>query len=316
MDSISIIIPVKNAGKYIKKCLDSIQQLDYPSSLIDVIVVDNGSIDETMKIVKEYPYQTIVNTTANISQLRNIGTTKANGTYLAFVDADCIVSKSWLTEAVRLLQDEKIGAVGCWHQLPVNATFIEKVWDAHTGLRRNVTGPIDWIPTASLIIKKEIFEKVSGFDENLVTSEDVNICNKIIKLGKIVYSHPKLAPIHLRNPKNSLEFFKKEKWRGEGVIQQSIQEFPKFNNAILFAIYEMICLVSMTVCLIMRQGNNFLLFFLLSFLPVIVLAVKAVIKSRKYFYFIPLVYLFYLYGISRACSFLNLNLWKLNSKLK
>ena len=61
MDKVSIIIPAKNAASYIKRCLDSIRQLDYPQDLLEVIVIDNGSTDETQELVRQHSHKLIVN---------------------------------------------------------------------------------------------------------------------------------------------------------------------------------------------------------------------------------------------------------------
>ena len=94
MESIkfSVIIPTYNCGKYISKCLDSIINKNYDN--IEIIIVDDGSSDDTFKIVKKYKknYKKIIkaykHSHKGVSSSRNFAMKKSSGEYLVFVDGD------------------------------------------------------------------------------------------------------------------------------------------------------------------------------------------------------------------------------------
>jgi cellulose synthase/poly-beta-1,6-N-acetylglucosamine synthase-like glycosyltransferase len=83
---ISIIIPVLNAQKWISPCLEALLLQDYPKDKFEIIVLDNGSTDQTMEITKKYPVKLLIKTKCNISALRNWGAAQARGEIFAFID--------------------------------------------------------------------------------------------------------------------------------------------------------------------------------------------------------------------------------------
>ncbi len=317
---ISIIVPARNAQKYIGPCLESLLAQDYPKDRFEIIVLDNGSLDKTMEIVKSYPVRLLIKTDGNVSALRNWGAQRAQGEIYAFIDADCMAPAGWLRQARALLEPDHVGAVGCWYALPVHTTLIERVWDIVAGARRETAGPIDWVPSGDLIISKRIFEEIHGFDEYLITSEDVDICQRIIKTGRIVYSHPKVAVEHLGNPKTLKQFFLKEKWRGEGVLQNSFRRFPRIelNNAIIFGTISLIFVLGILggIGLWGINGQNILFLISISGLLVIptLMTIKTLLQHSQWIDFFILLLLFTVYGLGRAASILNFKIWHKPSK--
>ena len=93
---VSIIIPSLNVEKYIEDCLDAIHMLYYPKDKLEIILVDNGSTDRTRKIASTCGARVLIRRGCNISALRNFGVSQSKGEIIAFLDADCIVSKDWL----------------------------------------------------------------------------------------------------------------------------------------------------------------------------------------------------------------------------
>ena len=89
---LSIITPMYNSEKYIGRMIRAIKDLDYPQDKIEIIIIDNGSDDDSVKIAKEMGALCSIMKGASISQMRNTGASMATGEILGFVDSDCIVS--------------------------------------------------------------------------------------------------------------------------------------------------------------------------------------------------------------------------------
>ena len=96
MPKFSIIVPVYNVEKYIKKCLDSIESQTYKD--YEVIVVNNGTKDNSMDIVNKYNVEIINQKNKGLSEARNEGVKKAKGDYILFLDSDDYIEKDLLKE--------------------------------------------------------------------------------------------------------------------------------------------------------------------------------------------------------------------------
>ena len=96
MPKFSIIVPVYNVEKYIKKCLDSIESQTYKD--YEVIVVNDGTKDNSMDIVNNYNVKIINQKNKGLSEARNEGVKKAKGDYILFLDSDDYIEKDLLNE--------------------------------------------------------------------------------------------------------------------------------------------------------------------------------------------------------------------------
>lgn len=115
---LSVIVPAFNAGKYIGNCIDSIEHGSLPESELEVIVVNDGSTDNTAKVIdskmQEYSNIQMVQTNdEGVSVARNRGMQKASGEYITFVDADDIVTEKMFSLLIAEAMESKADIVGC-----------------------------------------------------------------------------------------------------------------------------------------------------------------------------------------------------------
>ena len=103
MPKFSIIIPVYGVENYIKKCLDSVFSQSYND--MEVIVVNDGTKDNSMAIVNQYPVKIINQENAGLSAARNTGVTYATGEYLFFLDSDDYIEPNLLLEVSKMLDN-------------------------------------------------------------------------------------------------------------------------------------------------------------------------------------------------------------------
>src|SRR5438270_8586377 len=120
--SISIIIPALNEEKMIGRCLESLTRLTFAQDRFEVLVVDNGSRDNTLAIVESFKdrfnLKVLQQAGVRISALRNLGARTASGDILAFLDADCLASAEWLDRIFALAPADGAGVLGAHYLLP------------------------------------------------------------------------------------------------------------------------------------------------------------------------------------------------------
>lgn len=131
--SVSIIIAARNEEKNIARCLDSMARLTYPQGLLEIVVVDDRSMDGTRTIVDRYakicPRITLVTTNPEEGNLRGKtnavthGIESSTGEIILFTDADCMVPEDWVQETVKYYVDEKVGIVAGFTSLDAQGWF-------------------------------------------------------------------------------------------------------------------------------------------------------------------------------------------------
>jgi glycosyltransferase involved in cell wall biosynthesis len=97
MINISVVIPVYNTAQYIEKCIKSLLMQNYPKHEYEVIMVDNGSTDGSVDIIKRHPgIRLLVEPKKGSYAARNKGIAHARGKIIAFTDSDCVPDADWL----------------------------------------------------------------------------------------------------------------------------------------------------------------------------------------------------------------------------
>jgi glycosyltransferase involved in cell wall biosynthesis len=166
---ISIIVPVFNGEKTIRNCLEALVNQTYPAERYEIIVVDNGSYDNTVNIVEEFPVRLLFEKRAHNSYMaRNLGIKQAKAEVIVFIDADCIAEKDWLANLVEPFHDENIGVVAGEVLSPEPKNLIQGFYTFSGFLEqeKKVKNKISAIGAGNTAIRKIIFDIIGQFDEN------------------------------------------------------------------------------------------------------------------------------------------------------
>ena len=102
--AVTVVIPVYNGGTTIAMCLGAIASQSIPPDTYEIIVVDDGSKDNTAEIASQFPAQLLKQENQGAPAARNRGIQEARGTWIAFTDADCIPSRNWLEWLLRAVE--------------------------------------------------------------------------------------------------------------------------------------------------------------------------------------------------------------------
>ena len=116
MDKISIIVPIYNCEKYLKRCLESIINQTYNN--LEIILLNDGSSDNSLKIIKEYKKKdnriiVIDKKNTGVSDTRNIGIQKASGKYICFCDSDDVLELKYIEIMHKTIKEKNVDLVKC-----------------------------------------------------------------------------------------------------------------------------------------------------------------------------------------------------------
>lgn len=198
---LSIIIPTLNEEKYLPLLLESIKGQGFNN--YEIIVADAGSKDKTIEIAKNYGCRIIPGGLP--AKGRNEGAKAAKGDLLLFLDADAVLPENFFEKSLKEFKKRNL-EIASFCLLPVEKNklysfFFTFFYNLPIILLEKI------LPHAAMgiLIKKELFEKLNGFDEDITLAEDHYLARRAKKLGK--YGIIRAAKIFV-----STRRFKKEGW--------------------------------------------------------------------------------------------------------
>ena len=181
---VSVVIPNYNCARFLAETLDSVFAQTYPN--LEVIVVDDGSTDDSLKVLESFASRVRVMRQANqgVSAARNAGIRESRGAFVAFLDADDLWHPDKLTKQIALFANPAVGLVYC---------AVEYIDERGRSLGTNFTGrrgrvlrsiallqgTIVLAGGSTAVIRRECFDKAGDFDRALSTAADWDMFRRI-----------------------------------------------------------------------------------------------------------------------------------------
>ena len=223
---VSIVIPCRNEEKFIGKCLDSIIANNYPKDNLEILVIDGMSEDGTKKVVegysRQYPFIKYLENPKKITPCAlNIGIKEAKGGIVMRMDAHATYKEDYVSKCIRYLNEYNADNVGgVMMTLPMENTFTGKAIVIALSSRFGVgnsafrTGSKEpkWVDTVfGGCYKKEVFEKIGLFNENLVSTQDMEFNLRLKRAGGKILLHPDIISYYYT--RSNLKDFCKNNFR-------------------------------------------------------------------------------------------------------
>lgn len=205
---ITVVCPIYNEERYIASCAESILRQDYPHSNMEILFIDGISTDKTREILREYTSEypimrTLDNPKRTVPYAMNIGIKAAKGDIIIRLDAHARYPDNYFSTLVNKLHSLKADNVGAvCRTLPsedtpkckaiaaaMSSTF--GMGDSHFRIGARKTMEVDTVPFGCY--KKNVFEKIGYYDEELIRNQDDELNGRLKKHGGKIYLIPELV---------------------------------------------------------------------------------------------------------------------------
>jgi len=258
---VSVVVASYNGARTLKLCLESLQRLNYPD--YEIILVDDGSTDETQKIVEEVgrvapraptlagqerparsdgPHPALINIrhqkNFGLSVARNTGITAATGEIVAFTDSDCRADEDWLFYLVGSLESSEFMGIGGPNLLPPEdsrvavAVMVSPGGPAHVMLTDREA---EHIPGCNMAFYKRALESIGGFDPIFMKAgDDVDVCWRLQQAGCKIGFSPAAFVWHYRRS-TIAAYLKQQEGYGEAeamLVRKHPENFNSFGGGI------------------------------------------------------------------------------------
>jgi glycosyltransferase involved in cell wall biosynthesis len=205
---ITIVVPAKNEESRIGQCLEALAAQKLDGMVCEVIVVDDGSDDDTAKIAARYGARVIRSESLGAAAARNRGIEAASGEIILFTDADCIAGENWAARMVRpIIEREADGVVG--RILSMQRQFMARFIQAELEERYSRMGRqerIDFVNSGNCGFRTDLIAQ-NRFDESFRWAEDLELSFRLVAIGSrmlfvpdaiVEHSHPTELSAYLR----------------------------------------------------------------------------------------------------------------------
>lgn len=182
---VSVVVATHNEAGTLDGCLRSLLNLRYPD--YEVIVVNDGSTDETEAIIARYPFRTFTTPNNGVSAARNEGLGAATGEIVAYIDSDASADPDWLSYLVTTFLESDFAGVGGPNLVPAEDNWVAKC------VYRSPGGPTqvmlddqsaEHIPGCNMAFWKWALEEIGGFDPIFrAAGDDVDVCWRLLEKG-------------------------------------------------------------------------------------------------------------------------------------
>lgn len=204
---VSIILPAYNEEKFIRDCIGSLIAQTYPRESMEWIIVDGNSSDKTRSIIEEYteenPIKLIINEERKTPISLNMGIKASKGQYIIRFDAHAYFPPDYIEKCVDCLNNTGADNVGGWVETKAEGYIgeaIAKMLSSKFGVggssfrTEKKSGYVDTVPFGAF--RREVFDEIGLFNENLLRSEDNDINARIIENGGKIYLSEEIHSIY------------------------------------------------------------------------------------------------------------------------
>jgi len=223
---ISVVVPALNSEKTIERCIISLLKQQYPKNKYEIIIVDNGSKDSTLDILRKFEKGIIIlkEPRKGAYKARNMGLKHAKGKIIVFTDSDCIADRKWIFHISKAFENKDLKLVGgAIKAFNTNNTLL-KYCNEYSHMQKSfLVSNVPSFAAANMAFNKKALKQPITFNESLERGADTEFCSRIIKNNNEICYEPKALVRHVYGT-SLVELLKKQydygKWNR--IIKQNL----------------------------------------------------------------------------------------------
>jgi O-antigen biosynthesis protein len=202
LPKVSVVVCSYNGGATLRECLHSLMKLNYPD--YEVILVDDGSQDDTPAIAADFPQVTYIRqANKGLSAARNVGLEAAHGEIVAYTDSDCVADDDWLSYLAHGMLEQQVDAIGGPNLTPSSDNSVAKCVAASPGNPSHVMFDdqcAEHVPGCNMAFRRSTLLSIDAFDPQFrQAGDDVDICWRLLEQGyRIGYAAAAMVWHHRR----------------------------------------------------------------------------------------------------------------------
>ncbi len=209
--TVSVVVPVWNGASTLGACLQALGNQTFDPASFEVIVVDDGSQDNSAEVATRCGARLYQQQHAGAAAARNLGAQHAQGNLLLFTDADCEPFPDWMERMVQPFSDPQVAGVkGSYHtrQRALVARFTQAEYmEKYAHMRRQ--NRIDFVDTYAAAYRRCIFLEQGGFDPTFLLDEDQEFSFRLSQAGFRLVFAPE-AWVYHRHPDNTWRYARRK----------------------------------------------------------------------------------------------------------
>lgn len=211
----SVVVPAFNSAATLPALLDALRAQTVPSSEFEVIVVDDGSTDDSARVALEAGARVLQPSHRGPAAARNLGVSQARADVILFTDADCEPERDWIEQMQTSLRDATVAGVkGAYatHQREWAPRLAQLEFEERYAKLEH-SGFIDFVDTHSLALRKSALLDVGGYDALVLNNEDVDLSYRLASRGyRMVFNRQ--AVVYHHHPSALRRYLLQKFWRG------------------------------------------------------------------------------------------------------
>ena len=183
-NEVSLVVPGRNCAGTIRDCLSAVVPLLENTPLGEIIFVNDGSTDDTDRIVADFPVTSLTGAGRGAGAARNIGWRAARGPLVWFVDSDCVAEPDALILLLPHLNDRKVAGAGGSYGIMTSESLLaclihEEIVQRHLSMPPRV----NFLATFNVLYRRTVLDQLGGFDERFLKGQDAEFAWRVLEAG-------------------------------------------------------------------------------------------------------------------------------------